>query len=185
MESRRQTASIVWIVALIAIMVAGTNLGWWPVSAVLANVIPYFIAAGIIGIFVWGFRDGIELWSSSKNEGQPITVHRSKLMTQFKEFAYTDFKRGRISKKPIELSWRAFIELFTSHKEFLQHLCTGHDNLYALLDTNQAKFEHDLDELIRGIEIDAKTLKGACDHCIELHDKKDRQRLRELLSTCA
>ena len=28
-------------------------------KSVLLNVIPYFIAAGIIGLFVWGFRDKI------------------------------------------------------------------------------------------------------------------------------
>ncbi len=68
-------------------------------------------------------------------------------MTQFKDFAYTDFNRNKVSKKPIELSWQSFIELFTNHKEFLQHLCTGHIKLYASLDENQARFEHGLDEL--------------------------------------
>jgi hypothetical protein len=97
-------------------------------------------------------------------------------MTQFKEFAYADFKRRKVSKRPIELSWRAYIELYTYHKEFLQHICTGHIKLYASLDENQAKFEHDLDGLF--------TLQGVCDQCIDLHDKKDRKHLRDVLSTC-
>jgi hypothetical protein len=68
MGSRRQTASIVGIVTLVSIMVTGTNLGWWPVNAVLTYVIPFFLAAGIISLFVWGFRDTIDLWSSSRSE---------------------------------------------------------------------------------------------------------------------
>jgi hypothetical protein len=205
MESRRQIASVVGVIVLIVIMVAGTELGWWPVSAVLANVVPYFLAAGIIGLFVWGFRDRIEFWSSPKPERpspvkttveiqgvekkdreKDIASHRDELMTKFKEFAYTDFRRaGKVSEKPIELGWREFIELFPHHKEFFQHLCTGHNNLYRSLTKDQGRFEHDLDEMVLGSEIGGNVLQGVCRQCVNLHDEKDRQRLNDLLSTCA
>jgi len=70
------------------------------------------------------------------------------------------------------LSWR-----FTYHKELLQHLYTGHSDLYILMGENQGDFEHDFEELIRGVELQPKTLMGACDQCLELHDKKDTSKL--------
>jgi len=42
---------------------------------------------------------------------------------------------------------------------------------------NQGDFEHDFEELIRGVELQPKTLMGACDQCLELHDKKDASKL--------
>jgi hypothetical protein len=172
------------------------RLGW--VSGIIASVVAILSSVignlpvegryvlGISAIVVLGVTAG---WSRLKKseadqEEKQIVSHRSKLMTQFKDFAYTDFKRIKVSKKPIELSWQSFIELFTYHKEFLQHLCTGHIKLYASLDENQARFQHGLDELTHDDEIGSNVLQGVCEQCINLHDKKDRHRLRELLSTC-
>jgi len=35
--------------------------GWWPLSSLLLNVIPYFLVAGILALFLWGFGDRVKL----------------------------------------------------------------------------------------------------------------------------
>ena len=56
---KKEVVAGIGIVVLVAIMILGIFMSWWPLNSVLLNVIPYFIAAGIIGLFVWGFRDKI------------------------------------------------------------------------------------------------------------------------------
>lgn len=58
----KSLAAGVGIVVLVAIMILGIFMDWWPLSSVLLNVIPIFIAGGIIGLFVWGFKDRIDNW---------------------------------------------------------------------------------------------------------------------------
>ena len=56
-------------------------------------------------------------------------------------FHYQQFGFRRASRKPIEIDWRAYIELFTYRKELLQHLSTGHNDFYALIYKNEGKFD--------------------------------------------
>lgn len=121
---------------------------------------------------------------SRKEREQSIKSHRNKLMTEFIEFSYTKFGRGKVFRKPIELSWRQYIELFAFSKIFLQHLCTGHKEIYALLDNNQLRFENGLEHLIRGFSLDTDSLGGVCHECLKLYDEMDIPSLRESLSTC-
>jgi hypothetical protein len=121
-------------------------------------------------------------YAERKEREERLVSHGNKIIKDFIDFHYERLGLGRVSRKPIELCWRDYFELFTYHKELLQHLHTGHNDLYSSLDKNQAKFEHDLDELIRGIALDVKTLRGACDQCIDLHDKKEASELRISLS---
>ena len=47
---------------------------------------------------------------------------------------------------------------------------------------NTIKFTELLKDLLTGISLSATVLGGACDHCLNLHDKKDIRRLKPLLS---
>jgi hypothetical protein len=58
----KSLAAGVGIVVLVVIMILGIFMDWWPLSSVLLNIIPIFIAGGIIGLFVWGFKDRIDSW---------------------------------------------------------------------------------------------------------------------------
>jgi hypothetical protein len=61
----------------------------------------------------------------------------------------------------------------------------GIDNYHDIRKTkgeNTIKFNELLKDLLHGIFTSAKVLGGACDHCLNLHDKKDTHRLKPLLS---
>jgi hypothetical protein len=56
---RSETVSLLAIVLLAVVLLIGIPEGWWSLTAILSYV-PYFIIAGILGMFAWGFRDRIQ-----------------------------------------------------------------------------------------------------------------------------
>lgn len=112
-----------------------------------------------------------------KAREQKIKSRRDELLKRYSEFHFAS------RMKPIELSWRQYIELFPSHKIFLQHLYTGHRVLYDLLDHDQLKFENGLQQLLYGFSLHTDSLDGVCNDCLKLYDEKDIPRLRESIPT--
>jgi hypothetical protein len=95
-----------------------------------------------------------------KTREEKLTSHGETLVKAFTDFHYQQLGCGRVSRKPIDLDWRKYLELFTYHKEFLEHLYTDDIALYDSLSHNQAKFEYDLDKLIYGVDLKARHLGG-------------------------
>ncbi|MGC1928582.1 MAG: hypothetical protein WA667_06375 [Candidatus Nitrosopolaris sp.] len=44
----------------------------------------------------------------------------------------------------------------------MQHLCSGHNEIYAQLDNNQAGFENGLEHLLQGFSLHTDSLGGVC-----------------------
>jgi hypothetical protein len=55
-------------------------------------------------------------------------------------------------------------------------------NIRQIKDDKCSDFERKINDFIRGIELRARSLGGACDKCINLHDKKDISLFQPLLS---
>jgi hypothetical protein len=68
--------AIIGIIVLVAIMILGIVWNWWPLSNLLLNIIPFFITAGIIALFVWGFKARIEN-RFNKNSNKSISTSSS------------------------------------------------------------------------------------------------------------
>jgi hypothetical protein len=68
--------AIIGIIVLVAIMILGIVWNWWPLSNVLLNIIPFFITAGIIALFAWGFKARIEN-RFNKNSNKSISTSSS------------------------------------------------------------------------------------------------------------
>jgi hypothetical protein len=111
--------------------------------------------------------------AEQKTREEKLVLHGETLVKAFTDFHYQQLGRARVSRKPLELDWRKYIELLTYHSELLENLYTCDRALYDSMNQNQTKFEHDLEELIQGVEFKARHLGGACYQCINLHDRKD------------
>jgi hypothetical protein len=55
-------------------------------------------------------------------------------------------------------------------------------NIRQIKDDKCSDFERKMNDFIRGIELTTRSLEGACDKCISLHDKKDIRLFQPLLS---
>jgi hypothetical protein len=108
-----------------------------------------------------------------RSREQNIKSHRDELLKRYNEFHFVN------SLKPIELSWRQYIELFTWHKILLQHLYTGHRTLYDLLDHDQARFENGLEHLLYGFSLHTDSLGGVCEDCLKLYEEREIAALQE------
>ncbi len=111
--------------------------------------------------------------AEQKTREEKLVLHGETLVKAFTDFHYQQLGRARVSRKPLELDWRKYIELLTYHSELLENLYTCDRALNDSMNQNQTKFEHDLEELIQGVEFKARHLGGACYQCINLHDRKD------------
>jgi hypothetical protein len=56
----KQKGAIIGIIVLLVTIVLGIFMNWWPLGNILLNIVPYFLIGGIIALFLWGFREGIE-----------------------------------------------------------------------------------------------------------------------------
>ena len=70
-----RSTAVVGIVVLVAIMILGIFMSWWTLSSVLLNIIPFFLAAGIIGLFVWGFKKRIDAWFNRDVKPSSVSSH--------------------------------------------------------------------------------------------------------------
>lgn len=136
------------VIAAIAIVVIimGIYVKWWQLSAVL-GYIPQIMLGGIVGVLLWGFRKRIKnvfeqaaqtqtvakediISSNSQSvttqKRQQLIDHGNDIIFEYKKFVY---KRVRLT----DSTWEEYLQGFRYRKELLQHLLTGHDQIYNLL----------------------------------------------------
>lgn len=108
-----------------------------------------------------------------------IERHRHELLKRYSKFHFEE------TFKACEASWRQYIGSFAFSKIFLQHLCTGRREIYALLDSNEPEFEKGLAHLLQGFSVHTDSLGGVCEDCLRLFDKHDIPRYSPLLQVDA
>jgi hypothetical protein len=104
-----------------------------------------------------------------------LTLHGNRLILQYEDFEFAH-------PKPAAENWRTYLSRFAYGTELLEHLYTGHRQLYDLLDSDEERFGEEFNRFLRANKVLVSFLAGACNHCLAYHDEKDIPRLREELS---
>ena len=105
-----------------------------------------------------------------------IKQHSIKLVS-----AYVEYSEQYIGAA--NSSWEEFISAFKYRREILQHIKTGYQDIFEIINDKEKYGEtvNKIEYVFHGIELETKLLEGVCDHCINLHSAKDILKLKPLL----
>lgn len=198
---KEELGAIIGITVLVIFILLGIYSGTFSMNSILFNG-QWFMYAGIVGLFLWGFRDRIDTWfhkpvtvstssrlhtveyaaeqekkRENENKKKALTKHSNKLIKKYNRFI-SDYL------KVADSTLEEYLSTFTHWRHFQQHLYTGHRELYDLIAQNDYYLflERMKQDLLDGISLKSKILGGACSECLNLHDEKDIPQLQHALS---
>lgn len=117
------------LAAIGIVVVVGIYMGLWELNAILLSIAGVIIA-GIGGVLVWGFKKRIMKPGEQDTQNQTVARrlidHSNDIIFGYKRFEY---ERVRLTGYTLE----EYLQGFRYRKELLQHLLTGHKEVYDVL----------------------------------------------------
>ena len=118
-----------------------------------------------------------------------LTGHRNILLSNFQKYDSMIYQDRTLQK---------FLSDFRYWENIRQHFETGHNEIFKPLmkvlkrhetldelnnkkDEDLITYEHELKKLFVGYNINTRALGGACDECLQYHDKKARKKYEKIL----
>ena len=162
----------------------------------------------LISVLFWTFKPylekaGINISDYDKQVDEKLDEKKRHEAKEHRKTINDEFIKRRIQISLVAFTWLEILQAFADAKQFLQHICTGHPELYQkmhnLIDiekqiknlpiphttesiTELRKQENQLREQVRTefdnlqtkIRQQTDDLGGICDNCIKFHNKRTK-----------
>lgn len=137
---RNESISIFTLVLLTILLLLGVHEELWSLNEIL-SLGPYFIMAGMIGIFLWGFRERIERLFKSSERLERVRTKRGQLLAFQIDSTTGWFKVGIEKGQLYSADSKSITEGYgkiTCHRNYFQVNCEGYPRFKGLI---EATFE--------------------------------------------